>query len=275
MNDEFYLLCSNGQIYKIKGIEGKQLLEMSNLDNDATTCLNETLLRAINVERISNHPLANSILIEHKNQAIKINKIKYGWPVDYFDLQQDRIKLAQRILKVNNQDMIEDIRTLVKSSLDIAYDAYFYLMQRLVETGKLNEFVEFVESIQNEEKSNAMFQKTINIFINLVQDEDFMEGSDIMNYVEASQFLLEILKENMDEFNYNQQSSLINTLKYIYELNKEFNIRVSFGDMKKADKKFSSMKSCIVKIPLHYMMNKVIYSLKLKAVFIEVAKIFN
>jgi kinetochore-associated protein 1 len=196
----------------------------------------------------SNHPIANLILVEHKNQAIKIIKIKYGWPVDYFDLQQDRIKLAQRILKVNNQDMIEDIKTLVKSSLDIAYDAYFYLMQRLVETGKLDEFVDFVESIQNEEKSNAMFQKTINIFIDLVQDEDFMEGSDIMNYVEASQFLLQKLKESIEEFNYNQQKSLITTIKYIYELNKEFHITVNLSDLKHPEKKFCSMKLSIANV---------------------------
>lgn len=197
---------------------------------------------------MSNHPLANLILIEFKNQAIKIIKIKYGWPVDYFDLQQDRIKLAQRILKVNNQDMVEDIKTLVKSSVDIAYDAYFYLIQRLVETGKLEEFVKFVDSIQNEEKSLGMFQKTINIFIELVQDEDFIEGSDIMNYVEASQFLLHKLKPNMDEFDYNYQVNKINTIKHIYQLNKEFSIDVSLKDFNKADKKLDAMRASITKV---------------------------
>lgn len=197
---------------------------------------------------ISNHPLANLILIEYKNQAIKIIKIKYGWPVDYFDLQQDRIKLAQRILKVNNQDMVEDIKTLVKSSVDIAYDAYFYLMQRLVETGNLEEFVEFVDTIQNDEKSNGMFQKAINIFIELVQDEDFIDGTDIMNYVEASQFLLHKLKPNMDEFEYDYQVNKINTIKHINQLNKEFNIDVDLKDFNKADKKFNVMKASITKV---------------------------
>ncbi|XP_070501724.1 kinetochore-associated protein 1 [Chironomus tepperi] len=196
----------------------------------------------------SNHPLANLISIEHKNQAIKIIKIKYGWPVDYFDLQQDRIKLTQRILKINNQDMVDDIKTLVKSSLDIAYDAYFFLMQRLVETGRLDDFAEFVDSIQNEEKSIGMFQKTINIFIELLQDDDFIEGSDIMNYVEASKVLLQKLKENIDEFDYNYQIDKINTIKYMYQLNKEFNIHVSIKDLYKADKKFLLMKSSIIKV---------------------------
>ncbi|CAG9801568.1 unnamed protein product [Chironomus riparius] len=221
----------------------------------------------------SSHPLANLISIEHKNQAIKIIKVKYGWPVDYFDLEQDRIKLAQRILKVNNQEMIEDIRILVKSSLDIAHDAYFYLMQRLVDTGKLDEFVEFVDSIQNDEKSNGMFQKTINIFIELVQDEDIMETSDtMMNYVEALKFLLQKLKESIDECDYNFQNEKINTIKNIYQL-KEFNMNVSIKDLKKAENKFCSMKACIKKV-----VESVVDSMSIDTMWIQVnllARIFK
>ena len=55
------MLCSNGKIYKIKGIEEEQLLEMSAFDNDATNCLNESVLKPINVERVSNCRLTSKI----------------------------------------------------------------------------------------------------------------------------------------------------------------------------------------------------------------------
>lgn len=134
----------------------------------------------------SNHPLANLIGIEFKNQAIKVIKIKYGWPVDYFDIQQDRIKLAQRILRVNNMDMIEDIKILVKSSPDIKEDAYFYLMEKLVQLGRLDDFSAFVQSIVAEDNSQEVYEKGIRVFMVMLDDVYLVEEQNAMDFIEAS-----------------------------------------------------------------------------------------
>ena len=117
----------------------------------------------------SSHPLANLIFVEYKNQAIKMIKIKY-WPVDNFDLQQDPTKLALRILKVNNPEMIEDIRTLVASSPEITFDAYLFFINRLIGLGRVDEFVEFISSIETEAQIHELLTKTINKRKNLLNN---------------------------------------------------------------------------------------------------------
>ena len=84
----------------------------------------------------SRHPVAQMIYIEFKTQSIKMIKVKYQWPADYFDLQRDRMKLVYRILKVNGPDMIGDVKMLVKSSSDIAKEAYTSLMLKLTQAWK-------------------------------------------------------------------------------------------------------------------------------------------
>lgn len=179
----------------------------------------------------SNHPLANLISIEHKNQAIKIIKKKYGWPVDYFDLQPDRLKLARRVMKVNNPEMIEDIKTLVKSCPDIKEDAYFYLFYRLVEVGRMDELVEFATSLATEENCFDVFDKTIRIFMAYIDEVDILQNPD--DFIEVARFLLGLIKENMDEFKYQCHKKLIDNNKYAVQYRKEFKANITLKELEK------------------------------------------
>lgn len=196
----------------------------------------------------SNHPLASLIFVEYKNQAIKIIKIKYGWPVDYFDLQQDRIKLALRILKVNNGDMLSDIKTLVASSPDIAYDANFFLIHRLIELGRIDDFVEFISSLEKEsENSNALFTKTINILIREIESEA-LESEQIKNNIEAVKILMHRLKETIDEFKFEYNTKLMSNMKHIIKLREEFSFDVCLKDLKNSEDKLKWLNMGIYKI---------------------------
>ncbi|KAG5678537.1 hypothetical protein PVAND_008204 [Polypedilum vanderplanki] len=179
----------------------------------------------------SNHPIANLIFIEYKNQAIKILKLKYGWPVDYFDLQQDRIKLVLRILKVNNPDMIEDIKILVKSSPDISSDAYVFLIHKLIESGRMDEFIKLIANLEDEtECKHALLEKTVNIFVKEIENEP-LETNQIKNYIEAMKFLLNQQRDTMDEFKFEYTQNKIKSIKNLVKLRELFNFDITLKDL--------------------------------------------
>lgn len=128
----------------------------------------------------SSHPLANSIFIEYKSQAIKMIKVKYNWPLDYFDLYNDRMKLVFRILKLTKPDMVQDIQVLVKSSPDISQDAYHYLINRLTELGDFEKCVEVIKSVED---SNELCMRSLAVFIAKL-DRNEVEQKDLENYLE-------------------------------------------------------------------------------------------
>lgn len=195
----------------------------------------------------SNHPLANLIFVEYKNQAIKIIKIKYGWPVDYFDLQQDRIKLAFRIMKVNNADMIKDIKILVESSPDISNDAYFFLSKRLVELGRVEEYVDFINSIENQlENNHDMFEKTLNVFLREIEHN--LNSKVNENYIEAANILLHRLKDSLDDFSFEHQKQHILDMKNMIQFRQEFNLEVQLKDLQGDEKKSDLMRIVIEEI---------------------------
>jgi kinetochore-associated protein 1 len=184
----------------------------------------------------SNHPLANLIFIEYKNQSIKIIKTKYGWPVDYFDLQQDRIKLALRIMKVNGVDMIADVVKLVDSSPDIAYDAYFFLIHNLVKSGRIDEFVDLVTSIEKKpESSHQLFEKTLNVMLKEIEGD--LHVDDIQNYIDAVTIILGRLRDSIDDFKYEYHSKQIQNVKRIVQIRREFKFDIRLNDLKRAESK--------------------------------------
>lgn len=169
----------------------------------------------------SSHPIASSILIEYKSQAIKMIKIKYGWPVDYFDFQPDRIQLVFRILKLNLPDMIDDVKTLIESSPDIANDAYIHLIHRLVELGKIEEFFKLLTSIDCDQES--IMVKTIYLFMECL-DGDMIAKELIPHFTEALKILVGRLKEFVDEFKYEQLVKQVDMIKCVVSMRETFSI---------------------------------------------------
>lgn len=173
----------------------------------------------------SSHPIANSILIEYKSQAIKMIKMKYGWPVDYFDFQQDRIQLVFRILKMNYPEMIKDIKTLIETSPDITQDAYIHLNCRLVELGKLDELCEVISDLHNDNEQQQIIMKSIEVFIAYL-DGEMVEEENVQSYLEALKFLIVRLKDSIDDFKFCFQKERIEKIKNVMSLRNEFKMKI-------------------------------------------------
>lgn len=171
----------------------------------------------------SNHHLARLIFVEYKTQAIKIIKVKYDWPVDYFDLQQDRIKLVFRILKLRKPEMIEDVKTLVQSSPDIANDAYFHLVFRLVELKMIDEIVTLVKSIDEDlDTSSALFKKILIAIALAIDGNDLEDEEEIENHMEALSVIFNQLKPSLSEYEIKSEDERIKNLKNIIKIRRVF-----------------------------------------------------
>lgn len=180
----------------------------------------------------SNHPLARSIYIEYKTQSIKIIKVKYGWPVDYFDLQQDRVKLVFRILKVQNPDMIDDVKTLIKSSPDLAHEAYFHLIHRLVELKMIDDIVELVNVIDEDLDYNAqMFITVLRSFIQIIDEDELENDEETENYMEAIKIVFGQLKKSLSEFDANSEDQCIRKLRNIIKFRSVFKIELKLASL--------------------------------------------
>lgn len=185
----------------------------------------------------SSHPLANSIFIEYKTQSIKIIKSKYSWPVDFFDLNNDRIKLVFRILKINSPDMIEDIRTLVNSAPDIAEDAYFYLMNRLTGLGSVDALIDLMKTIELEvENFLELYQKTVNNFIKML-DQELVQGQQIEDYLEVVKLIVNRLSSVSDHSLIQSLECLIKDVKNVIMLRREFKFEVNLKELRNKEVK--------------------------------------
>jgi kinetochore-associated protein 1 len=201
----------------------------------------DTVYPLVKMGKTSCHPLANLIFIEYKTQAIKIIKLKYGWPVDFLDLQQDRIKLVFRILKVANDDMIKDVQTLVESSSDIAHEAYFHLIYKLLELNRLDEIMDVIEFIEKTvETSKMLFETTIDTLINLVKDK-----TDNNEFCENAVEIIKIL------FNRIEWDDL-NEMKYqkkIKQFTSTLKLKKSFGEqIENIEDESELLKTCVHEI---------------------------
>lgn len=206
----------------------------------------EVVLPLAKLGTTSNHPLANSIFIEYKMQAIKIIKVKYDWPVDYFDLQQDRVKLVFRILKINKPEMIEDVKILVKSSPEIAHEAYFYLITNLVETGKMDELIELVGTISGElDSSRDLYEMIINSFMRTLDEDDFEIKEQADDFMEAAKYLVDHLKKSFDDFKINHLGERIKKLKNIIKLRKQLKINLKLKNLNLAAEKKRKLEEAV------------------------------
>lgn len=185
----------------------------------------------------SSHPLANSIFIEYKTQSIKILKAKYNWPVDSFDLNNDRIKLVFRILKINSADMIEDIRTLVNSAPNIAGDAYFYLMNRLTELGSVDALIDLMKIFELEvEDCWKLYERTVNKFITII-DQEIVVGQPIEHYMEVIKLFVTRLASVSDRSLIKSLECSIKNIKNVIVLRREFKFETNLKDLRKQEVK--------------------------------------
>ncbi|CRL07888.1 CLUMA_CG021025, isoform A [Clunio marinus] len=202
----------------------------------------------------SSHPLAKSIYIEYKTQAIKIIKVKYGWPIDYFDLQQDRVKLVFRILKINNPEMIEDVEVLINSSPGVTHEAYFHLIHRLVELGKMDEFNKLIMKItENVDRYDELFESISNSFTSNIDDdqESFRKKNEeeMDHTMEAIKVLFNQLKGKLEDTKISSFEMRLKNLRNIIKVRRLFNIELKLKHLKskvELEKKFEEGISIIV-----------------------------
>lgn len=194
----------------------------------------------------SSHPVANSIFIEFKTQSVKMIKVKYHWPVDYFDMEQDRIKLVFLILKTGNPEMLDDIKTLIKSSPDIAQNAYSYVMNHLVLHGKLEEFADLIAALADEyDGSDTLFRIVTRMFMRKIDENDPDDPFDVENFIEGLKLLIKQLMLHCDDFEAKTYMKKIDKLKKIVQVRKEFKLDVKLRNLDRNDDKQRLLKEGI------------------------------
>lgn len=187
----------------------------------------------------SSHPLANSIYIEFKTQSIKIIKVKYNWPVDYFDMDQDRLKLVYLICKTKRPEMIDDIKTLIASSPDIAERAYLYLLDNLVGKGRLEDFYVLISNLEeNYGEYHKLFRILASMFTSKIDENDPDDPFDGENYIEALKLLVKSLKKCCDDFRAKMYDETVINLKNVIQVRQVFKMDVHLQHLERnADRK--------------------------------------
>lgn len=94
-----------------------------------------------------NHPLASEIYVEHKHQKTKVLRTKYGWPLDYVEMPGDRLKFVQRILKMKQPQMIQDLRVVIEGTPEIAAQANFCIIRMFTKEGRVEAALKYIEDL--------------------------------------------------------------------------------------------------------------------------------
>lgn len=110
--------------------------------------------------RSSSHPLCAAICTEYDLQTIKILKVKYNWPAESND---SPMKLAFRIVKLNLDDMIDDIKLLTDTEVSQSSNINFYCAYELARKGNIEKAVNFIDSLTDAQQSKECCEKILNI----------------------------------------------------------------------------------------------------------------
>ena len=197
----------------------------------------------------SSHPLANSIYIEYKTQSIKMIKVKYQWPVDYFDLQQDRVKLVFRILKVDNPEMLDDIKTLVKSSPDIADEIFYHVMSSLVEKERIEDFADLMTHIEEtSDQSRETFEKVLQAFVWKIDENDFESEDESDNVMDAAKLLVKQLSKSYDDFKAAFHDDKLKNLKNIVKVRRDFHFEIKLRNLDSSNEKTRLLEEGIAQV---------------------------
>lgn len=110
--------------------------------------------------RQSSHRLSADIRTEYDLQKIKILKQKYNWPAESKD---SLMKLAFRIVKLDRDDMFDDINFLTKTDVSQSANINFYCANELARKGNIEKAVNFIDSIPDHREVKNCCEKILNI----------------------------------------------------------------------------------------------------------------
>lgn len=210
--------------------------------------------------RLSSHPLANDILTEYQMQKIKIMKLKYGWDPDSLK-SKNNMKFVFRIVKMNQTDLIKDVKEFVEFDPTIKNSAFFYCVHELARLGNVDQSIQMLESL-NEDDFRDCCNQISKITTKLIEDE--------MDNCEAFDNLMELLKYVMVKNVDSQYKCIIKNLLSVQMLRNEFGLNVTLSSLS------SSVKS---ETFLDYSINSLIEMLKnqengfIKQAWLSIAKL--
>ncbi|XP_055536663.1 uncharacterized protein LOC129725174 [Wyeomyia smithii] len=161
----------------------------------------------------SDHPIAAQILLEQRTQIVKIIKVKYGWPAK----SQGCLRmLANRVLKMRDANMLNDIKELTESAPEIAFTVDLNVMLRLAEYGEYVVALRYIEGLPDERKQDCS-RSVAETIIHMLDDVSGLETYS-ENYIE----LLHLLKSRCSPMSQLEIREMLNILS----LRKEFQLDV-------------------------------------------------
>ncbi|XP_058835892.1 kinetochore-associated protein 1 [Topomyia yanbarensis] len=159
----------------------------------------------------SDHPTAAKILLEQRTQVVKIIKVKYGWPAK----SQGCLRmLANRVLKMREPSMLNDIKELTESAPEIAHAVDMNVMIRLAEYEEFVGAIRYIDGLAEQRKQNCC-RSVVEILMQIL-DSISCYDSLSENYIE----LLQLLKTRCAPAS---QSEIQDTLN-IVNLRREFQL---------------------------------------------------
>lgn len=118
--------------------------------------------------RSSNHPLASEISYQCHLQKLKILKKKYGWKVD--TPIERSVKFLRRMIKVNDNELIEDVNEFTEGNAELRLQAHFYCPYEMAHRGFVDRAIAYIERL-NDEECQQCCQQMYNIGLMVIEDE--------------------------------------------------------------------------------------------------------
>ena len=109
----------------------------------------------------SNHQLSKEIFDQYEAQNIKMLRIKYGWDANSTD---DPMKLVFRIVKMNLDCLIDDIKEFIKAVPNINLTANLYCCYELARQGDIEKSFDFFKNLDNINRDETA-ERLINMLI--------------------------------------------------------------------------------------------------------------
>lgn len=118
--------------------------------------------------RESSHPFSSEILNQFQMHKLKIIRIKYGW--DPEKLLVNKKRFLFRIVKVNSDDLIKDVKDFIEGDSDLKDFAYYYCPTELARRECADKAIAFLDS-SNENDCIKHCENLIPIIVKLMEDE--------------------------------------------------------------------------------------------------------
>ncbi|XP_058462913.1 uncharacterized protein LOC131437527 [Malaya genurostris] len=162
----------------------------------------------------TDHPIAAKILLEQRTQIVKIIKVKYGWPAK----SQGCLRmLANRVLKMRDPSMLNDIKELTESAPEIAHPVDLNVMLRLAEYGEFAASIRYIDGLAEQRKQDCC-RSTVEMLIQIL-DSTFAIDALTESYIE----LLRLLRSRCAPMTQSEIHDMLN----IINLRKEFKLQAT------------------------------------------------